>query len=309
VALFNQSTKAISAAVQEIADAAGASGDTEMCNRAGRSLNAALEHWNTRANWEFLLTEAPPITVFPPFSVTGVTASAGQSSAQMPVGHGFLVDDLISVSTPPGTRVTATAVSSVGFSGSVAAGVATTDPLTAYGNRDYYPLPTDWRTPYSARLYAQQSTLRPIRRRMYDRSIVNEFTIRTSVGYDIFNIASKGKIQLLPPPAATDVLQLRYYRRMTVPTTTATADALDVPQDFEPYVIAWAKWHFLMDKGEGRGEQAATWLAFANDGIKTMMADQTRVPDEDLMFIPGAYSYNPAWGPNSVRNTLDNMWG
>lgn len=313
MALFNQSTKAVSAAVGEIADSVGASGDAEMQNRAGRSLFAALEHWNTRYNWDFLLTEADPISITGPFALNAVTASAGQSSAQVTAGHGILIDDLFSdsgnLSTVPGLRVQSTAATSFTFNGSFIGTAAGNQVVTGFFNRDFYNLPSDFRNPYSIRLYGSMVALRPIRRRQYDRSIVNEFTISSPIGYDIFSINAKGKIRLVPPPSSTDTMQIRYYRRITIPATTASVTALDILQDHEPYLIAWAKWHFLMDKGEGRGEQAATWFQFANEGIKTMQADQTRVPDEDLIMLPGAYSYNPAFGPNSVRGTLDNYSG
>jgi hypothetical protein len=310
LSLFNQSTKPVSAAVVEVADSAGASADAEMLNRSLRSLEAAFQHFNTRANWDFLINEAPVSAIIAPFLVTGTSASGGQTSAAMPTGHGFLPDDIIGLDgLPPGIRVTATGASGVGFTMPYSTTAAGINIITAVGNRDSYALPADFRNPYSVRLYGVMSTLRPLRRRQYDRSIVSEFTNSTPVAYDITYIAPHGKIRLTPPPGAPDVMQVRYYRRMTMPSATADATNLDILQDYEPYLIAWAKWHFLMDKSEGRGDQAATWLSFAQDGIKQMIADQTRVPDEDLMFIPGAYSYNPAFGPNSVRGTLDNYWG
>jgi hypothetical protein len=308
--VFNGSTKAVSATVQEIADSIGASGDTEMCNRAGRALFAAIEHFSNRANWDFLITEADPVAVTGPFSVGGVSASAGQTSAAVPAGHGVLVDDLISgPGFVAGLRISATAAGALNFPVGYSTSATGINIVTASIQRDFYLLPADFRNPYSIRMYGSMSTLRPIRRRFYDRSIVNEFNSTTPVGYDISQIATKGKIRLLPPPAGADIMQIRYYRRMTVATATAATGLLDLPQDYEPYFIAWAKASFLMDKGEGRSEQGATWFAFANDGLKQMISDQTRVPDEDLGFIPGAFTYNPAWGPNSVRGQLDNYWG
>ena len=157
--------------------------------------------------------------------------------------------------------------------------------------------------PSSVRLYSTPTTLRPLRRRFYDRAVgANEFsTVTPPMYYDIFLVGSKGKIRLLPPPGAADTMQLRYYRRMAVASATADATVLDVPQDYEGYLIAWAKWHFITDKGEGRSSQGQTWIAFAQEGIKTMLSDQTRVPDEDLGFVPGHYAYDPVRGPNSVR--------
>lgn len=300
--LFTQSTKAVSAVVTEIADAVGASADAEMQTRAFKSLNAGIEYLNGRANWDFLLTEADPISIVGPLSVTGVTAASGQTSAAAPAGHGFLVDDLLAMpGVVLGTRITATAASGFGFNSTLTNTVGTGTVQTATATRDMYALPSAWKSPYSVRLLAVPSTLRPLRRRFYDRSILNEFQASTPVGYDVFTIGGKGKIRMLPPPSAPDVLELRYYRRMTVGSATADGTMLDIPQDYEPYLIAWSKWHFIMDKGEGRSEQGSTWLAFAQDGFKQMLSDQTRLPDEDLMFVPGAVTYNPAWTPNMTR--------
>lgn len=301
MALFQPSTKAVSSVAQEIADTVGASGDGEMTTRAGRSLFAALQHFNNKAAWDFLRTEATPITVFAPFSVTGVSASAGLSSAAVPAGHGLKVDDFISGSFfGSGTRISATAATGFGIYGTVtvtAAGVATAS-VTA--TRDMYDLPSDWKAPYTAKLLSNGSNLRYVGRRLYDRSEPNEQTTSTPYWYDLFMVGSRGKIRLLTPPAASDVMQLRYYRRMAIPTTTATADAVDIVQDYEPYLIAWAKWHFLLDKGEGRGEQMKTWFVMSQEGLKTMLASQTNIPDEGLMFTPG-HMQAGGYGDNVTR--------
>lgn len=298
--LFQPSQKAVSAAAQEIADTVGASGDGEMTTRAGRSLFAAMEHFNNRANWDFLRTESAPIRVFAPFTVTGITASGGAASAAAPVGHGLLPDDFLLVSGfPMGTRISATAASGFGFYGSVT-GFTGTAVVSGTVNRDMYDLPSDFKASYGARLHNANVELRYVGRRMYDRSMYNEYTTSTPYWYDLFLVGARGRIRLLTPPIAADTLQLRYYRRMTIPTTTATADALDIVQDYEPYLISWAKWHFLVDKGEGRGTQAQTWLAMGEDGLKTMLKDQTRIPDDGLMLTPGHFQFGTI-GDNTTR--------
>jgi len=301
MSLFQPSTKAVSAACQEIADTVGASGDGEMTTRAGRSLFAALEHFNNRADWDFMQTEFPPATVFAPFSVTGCSASAGQSSATCPGGHGLKVDDFVSGTFfAAGVRVSATAASGFGLYSAVtltAAGVTTAN-VTA--SRDMYDFPSDVKKVYSVRLLGSQKYLVPIGRRHYDRSIGSEQSTNSPGWYDLFMQGSRGKIRLLPPPSTADTLLVRYYRRMTVPTTSATADVVDIPQDFEPYLIAWAKWHFLVDKGEGRMEQGKTWFALSQEGLTTMVRNQTRKPDEDLRFIPGQFDPSTL-GDNATR--------
>ena len=301
MSLFQPSTKAVSAACQEIADTVGASGDGEMTTRAGRSLFAALQHFNNKADWDFMRTEATPLTVFAPFSVTAASASAGQASAACPAGHGLKPDDFVSGTFfGAGVRISATAASGFGIYGTVtltAAGVTTAN-ITA--SRDMYDLPADVKKVYSARLLGAQRHLIPVGRRQYDRSISSEQSTNSPNWYDLFMVGSRGKVRLLPPPSTSDTLLVRYYRRMTIPTTSATADVVDIPQDFEPYLISWGKWHFLTDKGEGRGEQMKTWFALSQEGLTTMIREQTRNPDEDLRFIPGQFDYGNA-SDNSTR--------
>lgn len=318
--IFNQSTKAASAAIAEVVDSAGASADGDMLTRGLRSLAASIEHFNNGAGvgakWDFLRTEPFAVQVYGPFVVSGVSASAGQTSAQFPTAQGALlkVDDfLIGSGIGVGTRITAVNGSSaVGLSSAFSTALpAGSQHFNITVNRDFYDVSGDWKAPYSARLLGSQKTLRYANRRQYDRGLGDEFGPTTTPGYyDLFVVGGRGKLRILPPPNVDDTLQLRYYRRMTIPSATADATLLDVPQDYEPYFIAWAKWHFLVDKTEGRGEQGAMWLAMAKEGIKTMLKDQTTNPDEDLMFIPGAAVGGYPFGPNSVTPWLyrDDNW-
>lgn len=282
-----------------IADAAGASADTEMLGRAHHSLRAFFQNLNTK-KWEFALTEASPVQVIAPFIVTGVTASGGSASANAPAGHGLKPDDIIIASGfIRGARITATAASSFGFNGTVS-GFTGTSVIDVSAIRDQYDLPTDWKAVYSVRLLGSNRTLQPIRRRLYERITYDEFTVSTPDAYDVFQIGAKGKIRLLPAPGSSDVLQLRYYRRTFMASASAASTALDIPEDYEYVPLAWGKWHFLTDKNDS-SEQAGTWLALSQDGLKTMMADQIDIPDEGVMFSPGAYTSDPSRNINSTR--------
>ena len=301
MALFNPSTQSVSGVCGIIADTVGASGDSDMTTRAGRSLNAAIKHFNSRCKWDWLRTEASPVSILAPFGVTA-TVSAGQASATAGAGHGIKVDDFLTgANFFPGTRVTATAAGSYGFNQAVTATAAGANAVSATATRDMYDLPTDWKTPYSFKMLSGKYALYPMVRRIYDRSQPDEFVTTTPIYYDVFQTGTKGKIRLLNPPAGSDILLMRYHRRMATATATADATVIDIPQDYDEYLISWAKWHFLVDKAEGRAEQATTWLSLANEGLKTMLADQTDQPDQDLMITPGAYSYSVNVGPNSTR--------
>lgn len=286
MALFNPSTIPWVSAVQQIADAAGASADSEMLVRAHNSLRASFQYFNGKYKWDFTRTEADPLTLVAPFSVA-VTASAGQASASSLTGHGLQVDDiLIGSGLGLGARVCATAASGFSFNVSLT-GFTGSQSFTVSAERDLYDLPADWKSTYSMRLLSGKYALRYLGRRAIDRTQESETDVSTPYWYDLFRAGSGGKLRLLPPPAQVDILLRRYYRRMFLASASGVTTALDIPEDYESYPIAWAKWHFLTDKGEGRKDQATTWLTLAQEGLKTMLADQTDVPDEDLSFQPG----------------------
>jgi len=287
MSLFEASQTTVSAAVYQIADSCGASADAEMRARALISLNSGIRHFNNRYKWYWLMTEATPIQVWAPFGVAGVTASAGAASAAAPVSHGVKVDDyLVGSGFAAGCRVTATAVSGFGFS--IATTGFTTNTTATFAltaTRDMYDIPSDWKAPYSVVLIGGVP-LRYIQRRARDRMTDSEQAGGDVYGYDLMMVGSKGKIRLLTPPGGAGWLQVRYHRNMATASASASTATLDVPDNYEPYLMAWAKWHFLTDKGEERKAQAMTWLSLAEDGLKTMLRDQTTIPDEQLGFTP-----------------------
>lgn len=298
------STTPFVTAVQQIADAAGASGDGEMTTRAWRSLNAGLQHFNNRYRWNWLWTEAAPQLVLAPFTVTGVTASGGAASAAAPPGHGLAVDDwLLGSGFAAGVRVSATAASAFGFT-LATTGMTGTAVVSVTGNRDFYALPSDWKAAYSVRLLNSPKPLYPVNRRIYDRSGYDQYVASTPEWYDTFQDQARGKIRLVPSPNASDVLELRYHRAMATASASASTATLDIPSDYEPYLIAWAKWHFLTDKGPERAAQAQVWHALGVEGLAVMLRDQQNQPDEAIGFTPGAAM--DGW-PND-RSTRNLNW-
>lgn len=301
MALFTPSTIPWVSAVQQIADSAGASADTEMLNRASLSLRASFQYFNSKARWNFLRTEAAPIAVVAPFVVTGITASGGTAILSAVAGHGLEPDDIfVGNGILVGDRVSTTAATSFTTNATVTGftGTATADYTSV---RDSYSLPSNWRATYSVRMLGSQKALRYVGRRLYDRNVNTEFASGTVLGYDLFNSFGRGKIRLIPPPSGAEVLLHRYLRGMALASASAATAALDIPEDYESYVIAWAKWHFLTDKGEGRKEQATTWVNLAAEGLKTMLTENNAIPDEDLAFMPGYASFDPYGGDNSTR--------
>jgi len=297
---FTYSTIPWVSAVQQVADSAGASADAEMTTRAHNSLRAAFQFYSNKSKWNFARKEGVPAAIVGPF-VVAITASAAQTSASALPGHGILVDDMIVGSGfLYGARVTATGASGFGFNVTTVYGSGA-QSFNASFVRDSYDLPSDYKSGYSVRLLGSQKALRYIGRRLYDRAVSDEAAAGTPERYDLFNLYGRSKVRLLPPPGAADVLLQRYYRRFSVGSASGDTSTLDIPEDYESYPIAWAKWHFLTDKREQGGQQATTWLTLATEGLKTMMSDQTVIPDEDLGFVPGHSMPDPSGGDRTTR--------
>jgi len=298
MALFRQSTIPWATAVQQIADSVGASGDAEMRNRAHTSLRAAFQFIGGRARWDFLRGEYPVQIVTGPFSLGGVSATAASAYAGLPSGHGIAVDDIVSASGfLYGTRVTATATTGFGVTVAPTAGGTA---MTATFTRDMYDAPSGLRSEYGVKLLSSQRPLIYVKRRPYDRSASDEYTASSPYWYDLFMLGSASKVRLVPPPAGSDLLQQRYYRAFTLASASGASAAIDMPEDYEFLPIAWAKWHFLTDKGEGRKDQASTWMSLAQDGLKQMLAEQTNLPDDNLTMTPG---HLPFW-----NDSLSTRW-
>ena len=171
--------------------------------------------------------------------------------------------------------------------------------MTATFTRDMYDAPSGLRSEYGVKLLSSQRPLIYVKRRPYDRSASDECTASSPDWYDLFMLGSASKVRLVPPPAGSDLLQQRYYRAFTLASASGVSAAIDMPEDYEFLPIAWAKWHFLTDKGEQRKAQGQTWLSLAQDGLKTMLAEQTSIPDENLGFVQAGVPW--AGGDNSTR--------
>jgi hypothetical protein len=305
MALFRPSSVTVSAAVDAITDAAGASADSEMRARALKSFNAGIKYWNGRAKWSWTFTEANPITVVAPF-VFSATASGGSATVTAASSFGIKVDDWIQLNGfGLGTRVSATASGSFTVNAS-ATGFTGTAAASGTANRDFYDVPSDWKVTYSLRWLSGNRWLKPAQRRPYDRLVADEYNTGSPMAYDNFMILTKGKVRILPSPSEAGVMQLRYHRAIAQGTAVAETTVLDVPADYDDYLVAYGKWHFLVDKGESRGDQATTWLSVSQEGIKTMLADQTNQPDEDLQFQPGTERGWP--DPRSTRFVDTGEW-
>jgi hypothetical protein len=167
--------------------------------------------------------------------------------------------------------------------------------------RSDYALPTTapvkW--VYDCRLTSSPRILQQITQRDYDLLRPgNESS--TPTHYSLYAMGNDGYIRFLPPNyLGSERAVLRYCRAMS-----GTADPLDIPSDFEPYIIALAKAYFLADKG-GNPERMQFWWNVAMEGLDKARAAAVRSPDYRAAFRPDIGISTPAWNPNDVRTYLE----
>ena len=285
---FNRSSLTYTQAQTEVAAAAGAS-TTEMLARAGNSLDAVAQKWN-RLRWKFLQTDQI-IALTAPISVTGCTTTLNSTTVSTTVASGFdsvLVDDYVAgAGLRPESLVSALGATAGATSlTTTVAASATVTGATLTFHRILYPVSADYKTIFDVRIVGSPRQLYYQPRRNYDREVIDQSSTSEPYGYDLYYIGGKGKLRILPPPAGAETLWVKYYRRMSMPSSIASASGIDLPEDYEDIFIAAAKAHFLADKGQAFREQWFYWDKYAAEGIKEMRRDERLVEDEDLALQP-----------------------
>ena len=163
---------------------------------------------------------------------------------------------------------------------------ATASASVVAGTADY-SLPSNFKSIYGAKLTTINRQLAYLPRRQYDRAVWNQTAGGDPSHYSLFLAGlDEGKITLIPTPGSADTLSLKYFRRMTIPPS-AGATAIDIPQDYESYVLALAKALYLIDKGAEESKWGF-WKAYAEEGMAFAKGSDTRIPDEDLVLVPGS---------------------
>lgn len=157
-------------------------------------------------------------------------------------------------------------------------------------------LPTDFKYMYGGIITNTNQPLYPISQALMDIA-----TFAGSVGtpafYSLFKggLAGSYQIKITPTPTDGSTITLNYHRSMAIPT--ADSDVLDIPQDYENYLLAEAKYLYLLDKG-GEPERAAGWKDYYESGKRKAIMAESRRPQESKLLIPE--------GGLHINTSLDN---
>lgn len=227
--------------------------DADRTAAAKDAIKAAIEEWNLRRDWRYLMMD----------SRNGFTVAACTSNGANP--------SVITTTTPNGfagvnVGQTATGLSGTATVASVASNYlsftaveqVTGGPVTLTFSGDIpiivgvdlYNLPTTIKRMYSVRLLTNERTLMWRDQRETDRRFISQTQQATPAYYNNFNDATfstakpYGRLRIFPISGVTDTCRVRYYRPIAQPS--GDSDILDMPDRYTYAVLILARYYFLV---------------------------------------------------------------
>lgn len=272
-------------AKQYIARALGAEGSTVQLAAAQDALFAAIEEWNLKRDWQFLLMDTTDGFSVAACTGTGTTLDTttsngfiGVNPGQTVSGTGITVGTTVSSITDNDTIVLSAASTSVAatitFSGDIPLVVGTTT----------YNLPTPFKRPYTARVVSgDERTLDHMDQRLIDRMYQDQNTNGRSQFYNLMNKATfdqsrqNGKLRLFPPPSAIETVRVRYYRPIAQPSGDSVN--LDLPDRYIYALLELGRWHYLKNH-DSETERLSLTQSKANELYTRCAADDEGVTED-----------------------------
>jgi len=288
----------------------GASGDSVQLAAAADSILEAIQEWNIRHDFSFLLMDTSNgfsvalcagAGAQPVVTTTTVNGFAGANVGQTVTGTNIPASTTI-LTVDSTTQITLSA----NLSGTVGATVTFSADIPVISGTDTYNLPSPIGRPYSARLLTNEDTLIYKEQREIDRAFQTQTASGSPIYYNLFNTTSftvgrqNGRIRLFPPPGHADTLRVRYYRPIAEPA--AGSDNLDVLDQYVYALLALAKYFFLRDH-DAESTRLQELKERAELQFRQVVArDEQRTEDNDMALSPQMdHALRLLVDPNDIR--------
>lgn len=281
-------------ASQYIARALGAEANTTQLSAALDALYSAIQEWNLRRDWRFLLQDtADGFSVAScTIAVDGITVTTSVTDGFVGVNVGQTVTGTGVVANTTVSSITSTTVivlSAASTPGTVTLTFSGDIPVIA-GTATYH-LPTPFKRPYTARVVSgSERTLEWKDQRELDRMFQNQAATSLPSFYNLFNSTTfsqarqNGKIRLFPLPSASETLRVRYYRPIAEPTADGTY--LDVPDRYVYALLETSRWHYLKNHDSETARLDLTAQKAEQLYIRCAADDEGETEDRDIGFVP-----------------------
>lgn len=277
-----------------VARVLGASADTTQLAAAAESIKAAIQEWNLRHDFSYLLMDTSGgFTVATCANTAGaVTTSTANGFAGVNVGQTFTVQD----GSPAGTYTVSAVTSTTAITATGGGGNFTAETLVfsadipVVAGTDTYNLPSPIGRPYSAILVTSGDVLTFKEQRNIDRAFAIPTPTFPPFFYNLYNSATfttgrqNGKIRLFPTPSSGDTLRVRYYRPIAEPASGS--DNLDVPDTYVWALLELARYFFLKDH-DSESQRLQECKERAELQFRQVIArDEQGSEDNDITLVP-----------------------
>lgn len=294
-----------------IARALSGSSDTERLAAAQEALFAAIQEWNLRNDWSFLLMDTSG-----GFTVAACTLATGTLTTSTSDGFAGVNIGQTATGSTIGT-VTVTAIgstTSLTVTGGSDAGPETltfSADIPIRSGEDTYNLPTPVKRPYSVRLLTNNKRLdykeqRHIDREFADLSIGGEPVYYNMMNESAFSVGRQnGVLRVFPIPSGSDTARARYFRPIEEPGADGTN--LLLPDRYVYALLELGRYYFLKNLDSenprtGETKERAEFLL-----RKAIADDREQTGDNDMTLVPYI-----EWGRhrqiNSTDVILDTWW-
>lgn len=272
----------------------GASNDTTQLAAAGEAISAAIQEWNLRHDFSYLLMDTSGGFSVAACANTGgaVTTSTANGFAGVNVGQTFTISDGSPAGTYTVSAITSTtAITVTGGGGNFSAETLVfSADIPVVAATDTYNLPSPIGRPYSARILSNPRTLLFKEQREIDRIFYSQTSNTTPFWYNLYNSTSfttgrqNGKIRLFPTPSTGDTLRVRYYRPIAEPASDS--DNLDVPDTYVYALLELARYYFLKDHDSETTRLQETKERAELQFRQVIARDEQGTEDKDMCLIP-----------------------
>lgn len=308
MSLWLQSSLSFGQAKQYVAEQANKQGPTEMLDRAGRSIQAAVQHWNSLDNWRWLQAE-----------YSGWTLSSGTSGYSLPFDFkdAYLVT-LTSSASPASANVVeqkdrrnwyqnADSVLTTATSGFVY-------DLFSQGSLGLIGVhPTPGTSAGTLGLHYYRNMTVPCKTAVTATTIngSDNVVVNSIVGLEVGNrlrpgtgfALTSGVFPIIQTIVDDVTVIVDMAATATVANTASTAgadtDRLDIPSKYQWNILAWAVHHFMVGVGAPI-ERMNYWQAYAARGEQDAKAENNALP-EDMEICIGPDPRTRVYSRNSYR--------
>lgn len=311
----------------QVARTIGGHNDADQLAAAGDAIQFAIDEWNWRHNWRYLLQDNNEA-----FTVPGILSSEAGNRTLTAATDGFknayVNSRIYDVGGDPDTNGTffnagttiATKTSNTEVIvnqdlASAMSGVAGTDDAAVDGRIpirsgvSLYRLPHPAKRPYGARLmslnraliYREMREIDRVSRLIDEQGLTTHYALYTDGTYLATSLDDRAgwiKLYRTPDYSAANELLVRYYRPINNPS--ADGDTLDVPERYIRALLNLSKYYYLVDK-DAEAARTQEHKQRAEMAIKQCIADDVGVEDRETVLV-SRMDYGQSYGSIDIPN-------